>query len=102
MQREGRDDIRCNSVNISAGGMALSTHVRLVPGESVRIQFTLPDHETPCLTGSTLCWSKTGLLGVRFVSMSDKHKSELQVWLSQKLEERLPEFVTGQFRKAGL
>jgi len=102
IQRESRDDIRCNSVNISAGGMALSTHVRLVPGESVRIQFTLPDHETPCLTGSTLCWSKTGHLGVRFVSMSDKHKSELQVWLSQKLEEALPEFVTGQFRKAEL
>jgi len=102
IQRESRDDIRCNTVNISAGGMALSTHVPLVPGESIRIQFTLPDHETPFLTRSTLCWSKTGHLGVRFVSMSDKHKSELQVWLSQKLEETLPEFVAGQFRKTEL
>jgi diguanylate cyclase (GGDEF)-like protein/PAS domain S-box-containing protein len=100
IQRESRDDIRCNTVNISAGGMALSTPVPLVPGESIGIQFTLPDHETPFLTRSTLCWSKTGHLGVRFVSMSDKHKSELQVWLSQKLEETLPEFVAGQFRKA--
>jgi hypothetical protein len=82
--------------------MALSTHVVLDPGETVRIQFTVPDHETPFLTESTLCWSKTGQLGVRFVSMSDKHKSELQVWLSQKLEETLPEFVAGQFRKAEL
>src|ERR1700722_1177635 len=102
IQRESRDGIRCNTVNISAGGMALSTHVPLVPGESIRIQFTLPDHETPFLTRSTLCWSKTGHLGVRFVSMSDKHKSELQVWLSQKLEETLPEFVAGQFRKTEL
>jgi hypothetical protein len=38
-------------------------------------------------------------LGVRFVSISDEQKSELQVWLSQKLEETLPEFVAEQFRK---
>jgi EAL domain-containing protein (putative c-di-GMP-specific phosphodiesterase class I)/CheY-like chemotaxis protein len=102
IQRECGDDIRCNSVNISTGGMALSTDIPLAPGEGVRIQFTLPDHETPFLTGSTLCWAKTGHLGVRFVSMSDEHKSELQVWLSQKLEETLPEFVAGQFRQAEL
>jgi diguanylate cyclase (GGDEF)-like protein/PAS domain S-box-containing protein len=102
IQREGKDDIRCNTVNISAGGMALNTHVPLVPEESVRIQFTLPDHETPFLAGSTLCWSKTGHLGVRFISMSDNQKSELQVWLSKKLEETLPEFVAGQFRQAEL
>ena len=34
--------------------------------------------------------------------MSDTHKSELQVWLSQKLEETVPEVVAGQFRKAEL
>ena len=90
IQRESRQEIRCNSVNISGGGMALSTQVPLVPGENVRVQFTLPDHEAPFLAESTICWSKTGHLGVRFVSLSDEHKSELQAWLSQKLEETLP------------
>jgi hypothetical protein len=80
--------------------MALSTQVPLVAGENVRVQFTLPDHEAPVLAESTICWSKTGHLGVRFVSISDEHKSELQVWLSQKLEQVLPEFVAEQFRKA--
>jgi hypothetical protein len=70
--------------------MALSTQVPLLPGESVRVQFTLPDHTAPFLAESTICWSKTGHLGVRFVSISDEHKSELQVWLSQKLEQTLP------------
>jgi c-di-GMP-binding flagellar brake protein YcgR len=93
-------EVRCNSVNISGGGMALSTHVPLVPGESVRAQFTLPHHEAPVVAESTICWSKTGHLGVRFVSVSDDHKSELQAWLSQKLEQILPEFVADQFRKA--
>jgi hypothetical protein len=100
VQRQSRQEIRCNSVDISVGGMALSTQVPLVPGENVRVQFTLPDHEAPILAESTICWSKTGHLGVRFESISDEHKSELQVWLSQKLEQVLPEFVANQFRKA--
>ena len=45
------------------------------------------------------CGATTGHLGVRFVSISAEHKSELQVWLSQKLEQILPEFVADQFRK---
>jgi hypothetical protein len=100
IQRESKPDLRCNSVNISAGGMALTTHVPLVPGEKVRVWFTLPDHEAPVLAESTIRWSKTGHLGVRFVSMADDHNSELQAWLSQKLEQILPEFVADQFRTA--
>ena len=98
--RNGTQQVRCNSVNISEGGMALSTFVPLVSGESVRVQFTLPNHKEPFLVESTICWSRTGHLGVRFVSISDEHKSELQIWLSRRLEEMLPEFVAGQFRKA--
>jgi len=99
IQRVGKPEIRCTSVNISGGGMALSTQVPLVPGENVRVQFTLPDHDAPVVTESTICWSKTGHLGVRFASISEEHTSELQTWLSQKLEQVLPEFVADQFRK---
>jgi diguanylate cyclase (GGDEF)-like protein/PAS domain S-box-containing protein len=102
IRREGMQEVWCNSENISGGGMALSTHVPLLPGESVGVQFTLPHHTIPCLAESTVCWSKTGCLGIRFLSISDEHKADLQVWLSQKLEETLPEFVAGQFRKAEL
>jgi diguanylate cyclase (GGDEF)-like protein/PAS domain S-box-containing protein len=99
IRSESMQEVWCNSVNISGGGMALSTQVPLLPGESVRVQLTLPDHTVPFFAESTICWSKTGHLGVRFVSISDEQKSELQVWLSQKLEETLPEFVAEQFRK---
>jgi diguanylate cyclase (GGDEF)-like protein/PAS domain S-box-containing protein len=102
IRRESMQDVWCNSVNISEGGMALSTLVPLVAGESVRVQFTLPQHEATCSAESTICWGKTGQLGIRFVSISDEHTSELQVWLSQKLEETLPEFVAGRFQKAEL
>jgi hypothetical protein len=80
--------------------MALSTFVPLKIGEDVQIQFTLPDHKGPFVAESTICWLKTGHLGVRFVSLSKEHKSELQEWLSRKLEEALPESVASQFQKA--
>ena len=97
--RRTMPELRCHSVNISEGGMAVSTFVPLNTGECVQVQFTLPGHEVPFSVESTICWWKTGHLGVRFISLSQEHKSELQGWLSRKLEEILPEFVAGKFRK---
>jgi hypothetical protein len=65
----------------------------------VQVQFTLPGHKEPFLAESRICWLKTGYLGVRFVSFSQGHKSELQGWLSRKLEEMLPDSVAGNFHK---
>ena len=93
-------EVRCDSVNISDGGIAVSTFVPLIAGEDVQVQFTLPDHKIPFVAESRICWWKSGHLGVRFVSLSQEHKSELQGWLSQKLEEMLPESVAGKFQKA--
>jgi CheY-like chemotaxis protein len=98
--RTNMPEVRCHSVNISEGGMALSTFVPLIAGEDVQVQFTLPGHKVPFVADSTICWLKTGRLGVRFVSLSPERKSELQGWLSRKLEESLPESVACQFRKA--
>ena len=47
--RESMKEVHCNSVNLSEGGMALSTFVPLIPGESVRVRFTVPDHKVPFL-----------------------------------------------------
>lgn len=40
-----------------------------------------------------------GPSGVRFLSLSDDQKAELQDWLSQELEETLPEFVAGNSKR---
>jgi CheY-like chemotaxis protein len=97
--RQSMPEVRCHSVNIGEGGMAVSTFVPLVAGEDVQVQFTLPDHERALLAESKICWLKSGRLGVRFVSLSKECKSELQGWLLGKLEDILPEFVAGKFRK---
>jgi PilZ domain len=92
-------EVRCHSVNIGEGGMALSTAVLLSVGEEVQIQFTLPGPEIRFSVKSTVCWLKSGQFGLRFGSLSPEHKSELQGWLSRKLEERLRNFVAQQFQK---
>jgi DNA-binding response OmpR family regulator len=102
IRRQSGEDIRCDSTNISAGGMALTTQIRLLPGESIRVQFTLPDHQAPFSAESIHSWSRTGHFGLRFVSVSHEDKSQLQTWLSEKLEATLPETVAKQFRKAEL
>jgi diguanylate cyclase (GGDEF)-like protein/PAS domain S-box-containing protein len=102
IQRESMEEVRCNSVNISGGGMALTTQVPLLPGELVRVHLTLPAHAAQFLAEATLCWSRAGHFGLHFVSVSDEAKSQLQTWLSEKLEETLPEFVAKQFRKEEL
>jgi CheY-like chemotaxis protein len=98
IRRRTMPEVRCCCVNISEGGMAVSTPVSLSPGEDVQVQFALPDHKVPFLAESRICWLKTGYLGVRFVSFSQGHKSELQGWLSRKLEETLPGSVAENFR----
>ena len=97
--RQGIPEVHCHSVNISEGGMAVSTFVPLAAGEDVQVRFTLPDHERALLAESKVCWLKSGRLGVRFVSLSMECKSGLQGWLSGKLQDILPEFVAGKFRE---
>jgi hypothetical protein len=99
--RRNLTDVRCRSLNISEGGMAVSTLVPLNAGEAVQVHFTLPDHREPFLVESTICWLKAGQFGIRFVSLPQERKSELQQWLSRKLEEELPESIARQFQKAG-
>jgi PilZ domain-containing protein len=94
-----RPEVCCTSLNISEGGMALSTFVPLNLAAEVQVQFTLPGHEVPISAKSRVCWLKSGLLGVQFSTLSQNHKSELQGWLAAKLEEILPESVAGKFRK---
>jgi DNA-binding LytR/AlgR family response regulator len=97
--RPSMPKVLCHSVNISEGGMAMSTRVPLSAGEDVQVQFTLQDHKVPFLAASTICWLKTDQIGVRFVSLPQDRKSELQDWLSRKLEEALPESTARQTRK---
>jgi hypothetical protein len=97
--RRNAPEVHCQSVNISEGGLAVSTSVPFSAEEAVQVQFTLRDPDAPIVAESTICWLEMGKVGIRFISFSPECKSELQQWLSRKLEEALPESTARQFQK---
>jgi len=100
VQRPGQEDIRCQTLDISEGGLGLATSLVLEPGTQVSIVFTLPGRTASFFAPSELCWCDSkGRLGLRFLSLSSGQKSELQGWLSTRLENVLPEGVMERFRR---
>jgi two-component system, chemotaxis family, chemotaxis protein CheY len=91
--------IHGQTVNISEGGIAVAASSALDPEIKVQVQFTLPGHKTPFAADAVVCWSKGTSFGLQFTSLSPDLDSELQEWLSRRLEQSLPQSVTDQFRK---
>jgi len=94
----GMPVVHGRTLNISEGGVAINTSLLLKPGVQVKVEFTLPDREIHFEVESTVCWIKEGYLGFQFTSLSPQRTSELQEWLSRRLEETFPEFVVDKFR----
>ena len=91
-------EIRGKTVNISEGGIAISTAVPLGAGVNVQVEFTLPGHKSRFVVGAAVCWCKDTYLGLQFTALSPQVSSELQEWLARRLEESLPSAVTDKFR----
>jgi hypothetical protein len=89
------------TINVSEGGMAIAIPALLKPGLEVCVRFKLPDREFNFKVESYICWSDgKGQIGLQFVFTAERQeKSELQEWLSDKLEESLPETVAEKFRR---
>jgi len=94
-------EVRCHSINISEGGLALNTPVSLKTGELVQLRFALPGRQDPWTMEGTVCWEKTERIGVRFASISTERKTELQEWLARKLEEQIPDAIAETFNNSG-
>jgi CheY-like chemotaxis protein len=93
-------EIHGQTVNISEGGIAIAASSALDPEIKVQVQFTLPGHKAPFAADAVVCWCKGTYLGLQFTSLSPDLASELQEWLSRRLEQSLPQSVTDQFRKS--
>jgi CheY-like chemotaxis protein len=96
--RHAMPEIHGQSVNISEGGIAINTDVPIEPGAKVQVRFTLPDQKSQFAVEAAVCWSKETHVGLQFTSLSPHLTSELQEWLSRRLEENLPQSVADKFR----
>jgi CheY-like chemotaxis protein len=94
------EEVNCQLVNISEGGMAIAEAPSLKPGAQVRVLFTLPGELLRFKIESEVCWyDEKGRAGLRSLIIPSDQKSILQGWLAAKLEEDLPESVACRFRK---
>ena len=84
-----------HSVNISEGGMSITTVASLGPGDHVQLQFTLVGDEYRFALESTVCWARQQRLGLEV--RSSQQTSKLQEWLSRRLEEEIPQSVRDKF-----
>lgn len=93
-------EIPCEMMNISEGGLAVTTVVRFQPGARVTAEFTLPGEATKFLLDAEICWcDNKGRAGLHFRSVSPEQRRPLQSWLSQKIEQGIPEPVARLFQK---
>jgi hypothetical protein len=96
------EEFLCQTVNISEGGVAISTRSMPDPALATAVRFSLPDRSGQLFSETRVCWSgQQGLVGLEFQSLAAPLKSELQEWLAHKLEETLPENVAALFRSVG-
>ena len=85
-----RQEFVATSVNISEGGMALASPVRLQVGEKINLKLKLPGTENAEKISSEVCWADdTGRVGLEFVQVPVRTMEQLQNWLSDRLEEHL-------------
>jgi len=79
------------TINISEGGLAISSLPALTLGGEGTAQFTLPDPSLRVTAQCRVCWNKeSGDAGLAFMSLPFEVASELQTWLAQKLEGQFP------------
>jgi len=102
MRRVDMRQAQSHTVNISEGGMEItSAPAKLVPGMRVHVEFMLPGRMEKFTVACETCWrDRRGHVGLQFLLLPLEQRCDLQEWLSEKLEESLPEPVAEQFRDA--
>ena len=95
LSRKGTSEIYGRTINISEGGLALQTSVRLESGSETSVEFTLADPKLRIKTDAKVCWNNDdGKTGLSFVGMPFDLTSALNQWLALKLERELPSPIT--------
>lgn len=102
IRMDEKAEIPCQMINISEGGLAVTTPVVFTPGTVVRVEFALPGELAKLEVESEICWcDQKGHAGLHFRSVPQEKSLLLQAWLSRKIEERIPEPVARLLQKHG-
>jgi len=84
-------EFKANSTNISEGGIAIRIATKLVKDTTVGVRFTLPGCKTSFDLKAQVAWTDgSGHAGIRFIDVSQILQSQLEKWLSERLQEEMP------------
>lgn len=79
-------DFPCKSINVSSGGIALTTPIILAPGDQAQVVFPLPGTNSLVRAHATVIWDdKHGKTGLSFKCTGPEHQRELDGWLDAQL-----------------
>lgn len=85
LQRQEGAQVRCASRDIGEGGICLKVSGRLSPGETVALQFELPEiHSQMELRGQVKWMDQDGQAGIQFLPLDPTAQSELHEWLGHR------------------
>lgn len=101
IKKENVASIQCCTINISEGGLAITTPIPMKKGFRGDVEFALPNSDLHFNAESQVCWYREdGQAGLRFITFTSGQHAQLQEWLSRRLEEDLPEAIVAKFRAA--
>ena len=86
---QGGSGIDAIMANVSSGGIAVKSPIRLSQGSTFEVQFLLPGTSTPIESKAKLAWtSPDDLAGLSFIDIHPAVQKELQKWLLDRLQEK--------------
>jgi CheY-like chemotaxis protein len=87
----GDKSMNATSTNLSESGIAVLLHEALPKGAVPRLQFTLPETNAKFDVEAEVVWADLkGRAGLRFHNFPQTPREQLESWLDDRLEEKMP------------
>jgi CheY-like chemotaxis protein len=78
---------RCDSVNVSEGGMLLAPSGGLAIGQEFEVAFKLPDPSDPIRTRAVVVReAPANAIGIQFLKLSEREEKDLRAYICARLE----------------
>lgn len=84
LSRDGSPSLQAQTINISSGGVGISTSIPLKAGERLRVTFVLPNGVEVRAIGSVIWEDGHGMSGISFQSINSEMQSNLESWLDSE------------------
>jgi CheY-like chemotaxis protein len=91
-----KQEMTATATNLSEGGMAIRVLGKLPKETKAQFRFTLPSANISLELKGEVAWADgTGHAGIRFVDVPQSSQYQLEKWLTDRLQEEMPERLQG-------